>query len=132
VIDLKPVQKPHPPVYLAAFSPGAMKRIATHADGWAPVAWEIDKVTGAMDGIRNMMREAGRNPADLKLVVRGNVQLTPDPLEERYPFVGSWEQILSDIEETRRVGADELFVEPQGASPQEFISLMERVRAAVS
>jgi alkanesulfonate monooxygenase SsuD/methylene tetrahydromethanopterin reductase-like flavin-dependent oxidoreductase (luciferase family) len=108
-----------------------MKRTATHADGWAPAGMGIDQMTGAMDGIRSMMSEAGRNPADLKLVVRGNIQLTPDPLEERYPFVGSWEQILSDIEETRRVGADELFIDPIGASPQEIVSLMERVRAAV-
>jgi probable F420-dependent oxidoreductase len=37
-INQKPVQKPHPPVYLAAFAPPALKRLATMADGWNPVA----------------------------------------------------------------------------------------------
>jgi alkanesulfonate monooxygenase SsuD/methylene tetrahydromethanopterin reductase-like flavin-dependent oxidoreductase (luciferase family) len=36
-IDLKPVQKPHPPIYLGAFVPAALKRLAKLADGWNPV-----------------------------------------------------------------------------------------------
>jgi len=35
-ITPKPVQKPHPPIYLAAFAPPALKRVATLADGWNP------------------------------------------------------------------------------------------------
>jgi alkanesulfonate monooxygenase SsuD/methylene tetrahydromethanopterin reductase-like flavin-dependent oxidoreductase (luciferase family) len=31
-IDLKPVQKPHPPIYLAAFAPLALRRLAKLAD----------------------------------------------------------------------------------------------------
>jgi alkanesulfonate monooxygenase SsuD/methylene tetrahydromethanopterin reductase-like flavin-dependent oxidoreductase (luciferase family) len=37
-IDLKPVQKPHPRIYLAAFAPAALKRLARLADGWNPTA----------------------------------------------------------------------------------------------
>jgi probable F420-dependent oxidoreductase len=33
-IDLKPVQKPHPPIYLGAFVPAALQRLAKLADGW--------------------------------------------------------------------------------------------------
>ena len=131
-IDLKPVQKPGPPVYLAAFTPAAMKRIAVAADGWTPVAIPIDQMQPMMQSIRQMAREAGRDGDALKLVVRGNIHLTPEPLAERYPFVGSWEQVLADIKATRDIGADELFVEPQGESPEEFIHVMERVRAVVS
>ena len=29
----KPLQKPHPPIYLAAYAPSAMKRVAAMADG---------------------------------------------------------------------------------------------------
>jgi alkanesulfonate monooxygenase SsuD/methylene tetrahydromethanopterin reductase-like flavin-dependent oxidoreductase (luciferase family) len=36
VIETKPVQKPHPPIYMAAFVPAALKRIARLADGWNP------------------------------------------------------------------------------------------------
>jgi probable F420-dependent oxidoreductase len=33
-IGPKPVQKPHPPIYLGAFSPKAAARVVRHADGW--------------------------------------------------------------------------------------------------
>ena len=130
-IDLKPIQKPGVPIYLAAFSPGAMKRIALLADGWTPVAVPIDQMRPMMDSIRQMARKAGRDGDALKLSVRGNIHLTPAPLDQRYPFVGSWEQVVSDIMATQESGADELFVEPQGESPEEFIRVMERVREAV-
>ena len=37
VIETNPVQKPHPPIYMAAFAPAALNRIARLADGWNPV-----------------------------------------------------------------------------------------------
>ena len=37
VIGPKPVQTPHPPIYMAAYTPAAMARVARFADGWMPV-----------------------------------------------------------------------------------------------
>ena len=33
-INARPVLKPHPPIFIAAFAPTALKRVATMADGW--------------------------------------------------------------------------------------------------
>jgi alkanesulfonate monooxygenase SsuD/methylene tetrahydromethanopterin reductase-like flavin-dependent oxidoreductase (luciferase family) len=33
-INAKPVQKPHPPIYMAAFAPAALKRVATAGIPW--------------------------------------------------------------------------------------------------
>ncbi len=33
----KPVQKPHPPIFVAGASPGVIKRAARYGDGWLPV-----------------------------------------------------------------------------------------------
>ena len=52
-----------------------------------------------MQGIRDMARQAGRDPAKLQMVVRGNVYGTPD-------------QIKAEIQATREAGADEMFVDP--------------------
>lgn len=48
--------------------------------------------------------------------------------EARSPYVGSWEQILTDIEATRKMGADELFVDPQGEAPEVYLRVMERLK----
>ena len=46
----KPVQQPHPPIYVGGASPAALRRLATYGAGWIPIggvsAAEIDRVRG--------------------------------------------------------------------------------------
>jgi hypothetical protein len=60
-VNRKPVQKPHPPIYLAAFAPAAMKRLATVADGWTPVAIPVDGMAQMFSAVKQMAKEAGRD-----------------------------------------------------------------------
>lgn len=110
IIGAKPVQKPHPPIYLAAFEPAALRRVATSTDGWNPAALPagvMRQMTGAM---RSMATAAGRDHEELNVVVRANVRITPLPLgEDRMIFTGSLGQIHSDIETVRDLGVSELF-----------------------
>ncbi|MGH7824873.1 MAG: TIGR03619 family F420-dependent LLM class oxidoreductase, partial [Candidatus Binatia bacterium] len=55
-IGPKPVQKPHPPIYMAAFTPSAMKRVAAEADAWLPVGIPLSGVGAMFDGIKNMAK----------------------------------------------------------------------------
>src|SRR5215468_4747846 len=71
-IDHKPVQKPHPPIYMAAFAPAALKRLATAADGWNPVAIPIAGMEQMYGAVKQMAKEAGRDPSMLAMVVRAN------------------------------------------------------------
>ncbi len=129
IVQLKPVQKPHPPIYLAAFTPGAMKRVATYADGWMPTFVPPDAMAQQMEGIRAMAQEAGRNSSDLKLVVRANVVVTPQSQgDQRQLFYGSLDEIKSDIRATRDIGADELFIDPQGESAEVYLEAMEQFK----
>src|SRR6478672_6481622 len=50
-INLKPVQKPHPPIYLAAFAPAALKRLARLADGWNPIFLPVPTMAEMFDSI---------------------------------------------------------------------------------
>jgi probable F420-dependent oxidoreductase len=96
IILPKPVQKPHPPIYLAAFAPTALKRVATLADGWNPVAIPVNGMAQTIESIRAMAKEAGRDPSSIQMVVRANVSITEKPVEKnRWIFTGSQEQIKS-------------------------------------
>ena len=46
VIGPKPVQTPHPPIYMAAYTPAAMARVARFADGWMPVGVPLEGIAG--------------------------------------------------------------------------------------
>ncbi|MCH7998435.1 MAG: TIGR03619 family F420-dependent LLM class oxidoreductase [Chloroflexi bacterium] len=137
VILPKPVQKPHPPIYLAAYSAGALKRAATMANGWNPAGVPVDGMKQMMEGIKGMAQEAGRDPSEVALVVRANLLVTDEALgEDRWIFTGSSEQIKADIAATRELGAAELFFDPtfspDGVSVDGFLSRMEMVRELAS
>jgi probable F420-dependent oxidoreductase len=106
--DLKPVQHPRPPIYLAGFVPAAMRRVALRADGWLPIvmpgAMDIDPVAAIatpMAHIREMAEQAGRDPSHLRMILK------------IYPTAtASFKDIaeaLADVEE--KAGVDHAFVD---------------------
>lgn len=111
---LRPVQRPGPPLYLSAYKPGPLRRVAERADGWNPGALPIPVMQAMWGGILGMAKEAGRDPAALELVVRANVVILPSaPAGDRHPFIGTEEQIRADIQALRDIGAHELLLDPQ-------------------
>ncbi len=132
-IGPKPVQKPHPPIYLAAYTPGALKRAATMANGWFPVGIPLDGMKQMTEGLKDMAQQAGRDPSEVVLVVRANLLVTDEALgEDRWIFTGSSEQIKADIAATRELGAAEILFDPtfspDGTSVEGFLSRMEQMR----
>jgi probable F420-dependent oxidoreductase len=133
-INRKPVQKPHPPIYMAAFAPPALKRIATMADGWNPVAIPLEGMKRMFAGIQQMAKEAGRDPSQLAMVVRANLEISEKPLPKgRAIFAGTMEQIKEDAAGCREIGAREVFFDPTFSAQtlDHWLSQMEKLRKAV-
>ncbi|MBI2150848.1 MAG: LLM class F420-dependent oxidoreductase [Acidobacteria bacterium] len=113
-IGPKPVQKPHPPIYMAAYTPPAMKRVAKEANGWLPVGVPIGAIAQMFEGIKGMAREAGRDPSTLELIVRANVEISDATIaKDRVDFTGTLGQISDDVAATRKLGAAELLFDVQ-------------------
>jgi probable F420-dependent oxidoreductase len=135
-INPKPVQRPHPPIYLAAFAPPAMKRLAKMADGWNPVAIPTEGMAQMFDGIKQQAKEAGRDPSSLKMIVRANLDITEKPLgKERTIFAGTLEEVKEDLAACSKIGAHEVFLDPTfsagGQSLDRWLALMEQFRKSV-
>jgi probable F420-dependent oxidoreductase len=132
--DLKPVQKPRPPIYMAAYTPVTMDRVARLADGWIPSGVPVGAMEQMFAAIKQGAAEAGRDPSSLKLIVGANIAFHPAPLGEDRPiFAGSAEQIEADILATRELGADELIFNalfsPDVDSTEDLLSHMEQLQA---
>ncbi len=130
IIGAKPVQKPHPPIYLAAYAPAALKRAATMANGWMPVAIPLDGMAAMITELRRMAKDAGRDPQSLEVIVGANISVTVNPLGgDRAIFAGSVEQIKSDIAATKQLGANEIFfISFAEDSMRDLLADMERFR----
>lgn len=132
-IDLKPVQKPHPPIYLGAFVPAALKRLARLADGWNPVFLPIPVMADMFASIRQMAKEAGRDPSAMLMVVHAGLDLSDKPLgKDRAIFSGSMDQIADDVKACAKIGAHEVFFDPtfapHGQSLDYWVSLLDQLR----
>ena len=136
IIQPKPVQKPHPPVYLAAYTPSGLKRVAKMANGWFPAGMPPEALGPMITGLREMAQEGGRDPNELEVIVRANLEVTEQPLQgDRFICTGSLDQIKSDIAATRELGVAEIHFDPSfspdGASVDGFLSRMEQIRELV-
>ncbi|HTS37931.1 MAG TPA: LLM class F420-dependent oxidoreductase [Candidatus Solibacter sp.] len=132
----KPVQKPHPPIYLAAFAPAALKRLATVADGWNPVIIPLPGMAQMFQQLKQMAEDAGRDPSTLVLVVRAIVEITDKPLgAERTIFTGSVEQIAEDAKACAGIGAHEVFFDPAfsvgGQSLDLWMDLLDQLKGLI-
>lgn len=133
-IGPKPVQKPHPPIFLAAYTAAALRRVAIHADGWQPNGGILlDKIPQMLADLRSTAKAAQRDPAALLLNVVATVQHTSQPLgKPRAFFTGSVEQVREDIARAIELGTSELIFELDLTPPTvELLSTMERLRRLV-
>jgi probable F420-dependent oxidoreductase len=136
-INLKPVQKPHPPIYLGAFVPAALKRLAKLADGWNPVFLPLPVMQEMFSNIRQMAKEAGRDPSAIVMVVHAGLDITKKPLDKDRPiFSGTLEQISEDVRGCAKIGAEEVFFDPAfapgGQSLDRWLSLLEELKGMIT
>jgi probable F420-dependent oxidoreductase len=77
-VNLKPVQRPRPPIYLGAFTPAGLERIGKRADGWmagvnVPDGVSLDMLAWQRQTIDDAARASGRDPSAIHTYVRVNV-----------------------------------------------------------
>lgn len=108
-ISPKPVQRPRPPLLLAAYSPKGLDRVARRADGWTPSGLPIESVATTFAGVREAAASFGRDPDALQLVVRAPIAVRTRAVEGiRAVYSGSIEQIVEDLVATAAIGASEV------------------------
>lgn len=57
----RPVQHPHPPIWVSGRSEAAMRRAALLGDGWYPYLFTVRRLRQSNETIRQMAAEAGRD-----------------------------------------------------------------------
>ena len=109
----KPVQKPHPPIWVGGESRPALRRTAELADGWYPLGSNPtfpmgtpDQLQGGLDRLAQYAERFGRDPKTIETIYRTHqFELTKSPAGPgRLPFVGDADQIAEDIRSYQDMG----------------------------
>jgi probable F420-dependent oxidoreductase len=124
-VDPKPVQQPHPPLLLGGAAEPALRRVGRLADGWISASrHDLTRVGEALAVVRRSAEEAGRDPTDLRFVIRGVLHLDDEQQGHggvRRPLTGSEGQIREDLATLADQGVTEVFLDlnfnPTLASP---------------
>jgi len=121
----KPVQQPHPPIWVGGESPRALRRTAALADGWYPIGsnprFPMGTPAQLATGIERLAayaREAGRNAAELDIVYRthdyalhSDGHAAAGSSRHRHPFVGTAAEIALDIRQYEALGVGYLVLD---------------------
>jgi len=100
----KPVQKPHPPIWVAGNSERAMKRAVEFGDAWQPEL-DLPQMEVAAHRFFDLSAAKGRLPPPLLAVGSRRIQITDtDASPERQPLQGSPEQVAADVRRYIEVG----------------------------
>jgi probable F420-dependent oxidoreductase len=134
ILQPKPVQRPHPPIYLGAYAPEALARVARLADGWIPAGVPLRALGPMMQQIRELARAAGRDPSVLDLTTFAFVTILPESLGEGRPdFIGTMEEIRRDVATARDLGVSEVIFAPGFATGElsldDHFRTLERLRS---
>jgi probable F420-dependent oxidoreductase len=142
VFEPKPIQKPHPPIWVGGESGPALRRAARIGDAWYPIGSNnlhlldtFPRITAGIARLRRATEAAGRNPASVGVafrVKRYGAVVPPVATDgERRLFSGSDADITADLRALRDLGViavDIDFGRPDSAA---VIAEMRRFRAAV-
>lgn len=138
----KPVQKPHPPLWIGGESPAAMRRVATHGDAWYPIGanpqFPLDSVqryTAALGRLREAAEKVNRDPAGIALAYwtpwykEGRSHTLEDG--SRQLFSGSDAEVAEDIAAMGALGVRNLLFSFVRGTLEESLAAMERFASEV-
>jgi alkanesulfonate monooxygenase SsuD/methylene tetrahydromethanopterin reductase-like flavin-dependent oxidoreductase (luciferase family) len=77
----QPVQKPHPPIWVAGRSEAAMRRAALLGDGWYPYLFTVRRLRQSNESIRQFASEAGRDLTGFHWGLNQPTAIMEDPEE---------------------------------------------------
>jgi probable F420-dependent oxidoreductase len=111
----KPLQRPHPPIWVGGESLPALKRVVEFGQGWhiGPVA--LEEVKPRFTQLRQLMAEAGRDFSELEIT----------------SMVDNRALSLADIRAYRDLGVQGLYVVAPGPDPESVLTVMREFAAKV-
>lgn len=117
-IGPKPIQKPHPPVYLGGFSPNTFSRIVNYdTNGWlAVVGGPLEYLDNTIKTIKDIANKANKDPNKFKVILLAHLNVALDQKsqstttneDQRFPFTGTIDQIGNDIKRIKQMDIDHI------------------------
>jgi probable F420-dependent oxidoreductase len=123
----KPVQLPHPPLWIGGRSEAAMRRAARLGDAWHPSHLTGEELRRVVPELHRACEAAGRAPGDVGVTTRRRLLRDGEASESEADRVlhGGPGRIAATIAELEEIGVTHLVVELPGATEQELLESLD-------
>jgi probable F420-dependent oxidoreductase len=132
LVGPKPVQQPHPPIYVAGFGQYTFDRAAKYGQGWNPSGVpSFEWLEGMIKQFHETAARAGRE--SLEVVLRAFTMVFEQSTSQRHPMMGTLAEIKEDVGRLRDMGVTHLIHSPPaiGFTPSttvdDGLALMEQL-----
>jgi probable F420-dependent oxidoreductase len=138
----KPVQQPHPPIWIGGESAAALRRTARLGDAWYPIGSNprhpmetVAQLSAAITQLRKFAGEAGRDPEAIDLAYSAGwyndreAQHASDG--KRRTFTGTPEEIAGDIGTFSTLGVRHLMLGLQDSTVDGMLARLDRFASVV-
>jgi probable F420-dependent oxidoreductase len=142
IFQPRPVQQPHPPIWVGGESGPSLRRAARFGDAWYPIGSNnnhlldtLPRLAAGITRLRKLTAEAGRNPAGVSVVYRvkryGDAVSPVASDGERRLFSGSVADIVADLQRLRDLGVTAIDVEVEGHDSDATIANMRTFKESI-
>ncbi|MEZ5817047.1 MAG: LLM class F420-dependent oxidoreductase [Hyphomicrobiaceae bacterium] len=143
IFEPKPVQKPHPPLWIGGESPPAIRRAITYGTTWYPgnnsQTMQLNtaqRLASGIEKVRAQCEKAGRDPQTLgiSLLVQDHFEWGDHKTADgsgRRMFTGSSDDMLADAEALGSIGVGHVALRLGGNNAREAADRIERFGAEV-
>lgn len=125
----KPIQKPHPPIWIGGYSSAALRRAVRLGDGWQPSNLEPGALVEKTAHLHRLCEAAERDPASLTISTRvNNVAFgdSGDTVGRPAPLSGSVQRIIDNIKQYEEAGVSPVVLGIRGRDPQRMVETAQR------
>ncbi|MBI4636362.1 MAG: TIGR03619 family F420-dependent LLM class oxidoreductase [Candidatus Rokubacteria bacterium] len=135
----KPVQKPHPPIFVGGNSRAAIRRAARLGQSWHAFRIPADELRGLVAYLREQVAASGRKPDECGLSVRYGVRVVGPggdtarrpPEEPGRVLVGTAAEVAEQLKPVIELGPTHAIFDCRTGSYAEMNETMERLTAEV-
>jgi probable F420-dependent oxidoreductase len=142
VFEPKPMQRPHPPIWVGGESGPSLRRAARLGDAWYPIGSNnkhlldtLQRYRAGVERLRKLTAEAGRDPACVALTyrVKRYGETVPDTASdgERRLFSGGMSDIVTDLRALRALGVSAIDIDFERPDAETSIVDMRRFQEQV-